>query len=117
MLRFVDSKFKKSHPAEELGAKKLFDIVATQIFLRRLQEGSGRDAYNYICGQLHDVWDVNSALCLAKSYIDRTKSDSPDPVSDNSTFFGRSNQKPGQGGKNQGQKFRNSPKESKPDQK
>ena len=74
VLRFVDSKFKKSHPAEELDAKKLFDIVATQIFLRRLQEGSGRDTYNYISGQLHDVSDVNSALCLAKSYIDCTKS-------------------------------------------
>ena len=67
--------------------KKLLDIVATQIFLRRIQEGSGRDAYNYICGQLHDVWDVNSALCLAKSYIHRTKSNSPDTVSDNYTFF------------------------------
>ena len=104
VLRFVDSKFKKSHSVEELDAKKLFDIFATQIFLRRLEEGSGHDAYNYISGQLHDVSNVNSALCLAKSYIDRTKNNSPDPVSDNSTFFGRSHQKSGQGGKNQGQK-------------
>ena len=114
VLRFVESKFKKSHPAEELGAKKLFDIVAVQIFLRRLQEGSDRGAYDYICGQLHDVWDLNSALALAKNFIDRRhSSDSPDSVSENSTFFGRGNQKPGKG-ENKG---RNSQKQNKAEQK
>ena len=112
VLRFVESKFKKGHPTEELSSKKLFDIVAVQIFLRRLQEGPDHKAYDYICGQLHDVWDLNSALALAKNFIDRrNKSDSNDPVSDNAAFFGRTNQNRGQGQRNQGQSSRDTPKQ------
>ena len=103
VLRFVEGKFAKKHPGEELTSKKLFDIIAVQIFLRKLQEGSDRGAYDYICGQLHDVWDLNGGLALAKNFIDRrNKSDSGEPVSDNAAFYGQSNQRPGQGRKNHG---------------
>ena len=111
VLRFVETKFEKKHPGEDLTSKKLFDIIAVQIFLRKLQEGSDRGAYDYICGQLHDVWDLNACLALAKNFIDRrNKSDSTDPVSDNAAFFGQSGQRPGQGRKKQGQNSREKPK-------
>ena len=111
VLRFVEAKFQKKHPNEELTSKRLFDIIAVQIFLRKLQEGSDRSAYDYICGQLHDAWNINSALALAKNFIDRrNKSDSVDPVSENATFFGRNSQRPGQGRRNKGRKSGEAPK-------
>ena len=116
VLRFVEAKFKKKHPDGELTPKKLFDIIAVQIFLRKLQEGSDRAAYDYICGQLHDAWDINSALALAKNFIDRrNKSDSTDPVSENATFFGRNDKRPSQGRRNKGPKPREAPKPSQPE--
>ena len=92
----------------------LFDIVAVQIFLRRLQEGSDRSAYDYICGQLHDVWDLNSAVAYAKNYIDRRqKDDSLDPVANQSAFFG---QKSNRGRPNQPKKSQGQPKNDQSDQ-
>ena len=114
VLRFVETKFEKSHPGEDLTSKKLFDIIAVQIFLRKLQEGSDSGAYDYICGQLHDVWDLNACLALAKNFIDRrNKSDSTDPVSENAAFYGQSGSRPGQGRRNKGQNSREKPKPSK----
>ena len=110
-LRFVQSKWDKHKPGKELSVTNLFDIVAVQIFLRRLQEGSDRSAYDYICGQLHDVWDLNSAVAYAKNYIDRRqKDDSLEPVGNQSAFFG---QKSNRGRPNQQKTSQSQPK---PDQ-
>ena len=97
---FVEEKWKKGHPNEALTVKHVFDLIATEVFLRRLQDGADKEAYNYICGQLDDVWEINGALAKAQDWLSRAnRVDDAGLAADGATFFGRGN--PAQNKRNQ----------------
>ena len=88
---YVEEKWKKANPNEAFTVKVVFDLMATEIFFRRLQESSDKEAYNHICGQLDSVWDLNGAVAKAQDWLSRAnRSDSADVTAGASTFFGQS---------------------------
>ena len=99
VLVFLEANWKKHNPFKAFTAKVLFDLVAAEIFLRRLQDGPDRACYNHICSQLHEVWDLNATFAKAKGWLDRANRENPlDSVVDLTAFYG---QKANQGRRDQ----------------
>ena len=106
VLVFLEDNWKKNHAGAQdrpFNTKALFDLMVTEIFLRNLQESPDFDCYNYICGSLHEVVDLNGAVAKAKGWLHRAKRNTDlDPAVDQ-TFFGnkKSHGRPGQPKKDQ----------------
>ena len=101
VLVFLEDNWKKHNPGKDFTVKVLFDLMAAEIFLRRLQDGPDRACYNFICSQLHEVWDLNGAFAKAKGWLDRANRENPlDSTVDLTAFYGH-NSKPNHGRQNQ----------------